>query len=136
MMKVFFDENMSPHIARAMNHLCFWEDIEVLITKEISEIGTFGKPQTDEEIAKYVAEQRGFIITRDGDFKQQRLIAGLVKKHGYEIGVFLVPDLVHWDQVKLIANRWGDMMTAMRTIDKPFWCKVTPRGGVKQLPNP
>ena len=131
MMKIFLDENLSEHVADALNSLNigYFQGIDVVSTKK--EIGT-GK--ADSEIIPVIGEENGILVTQDNDFRKESAIYGLCKK--YNLGViFLAPANGlnrHWDLVKLLIKNWEELIKLCNSR-RPFAYRITTRGGLKKL---
>lgn len=82
MRKVYFDENTSPNICKALHQLeSRKREIEVIHTGEV-----FGRGVSDEVIAKKVHQNDGILFSQDNDFLKLKVIVDIIKD--YPIGLF------------------------------------------------
>lgn len=119
-MRVFLDENLSEHVASALNHLnkAHFAGIEVVSVKQV---GWGGKPDT--ELIPLIGGFDGVLITKDTDFTPKvQAQFQLCKDHGVGI-VFVKPIKGHdlyWEMVKLLIKNWERIMQICTTRRKPW----------------
>lgn len=86
MMKIYIDENLSPHIAKGLDILekPLGEGFEVLSISEI-----FGRGAKDEDWLPQIGRENGVVITQDLNIQRSKQQRELYKKHN--VGVFFRP---------------------------------------------
>jgi len=132
MTNIYLDENLSEHVADALNNLSkgYFADIQVLSTKNV-----FGKGATDEEIIPGIGKNRGIWITRDENAYRIEEQYKLCKK--YKIGVFILKlskgKQDHWSMVILLIEYWRDMVELIRTEKRPFGYRLLSNVGLSKL---
>ena len=118
-MKIYLDENLSHHVAAALNLLCKGDfaDIEVLST-----IDKFGRGATDEVIIPALGDEGGILISRDLHIVKTRHQHELCNK--YKLGAFFLKlskgESKHWEIVKLLISKWEGIIEKCRSSRKPF----------------
>lgn len=129
MTNIYLDENLSEHVALALNALNkgYFRDVQVISTKE-----RFGKGARDEDIIPLIGAENGVLITRDFNIRRTKLQFDLCS--GYGIGVFFLTlpkgQSKHWDLVKALINQWEAVIDKVETDAKPYAYRV--RGGRMQ----
>ncbi len=130
-MRIFLDENLSEHLATALNYLNkgYFPGVEVSST-----ITAFRRGAKDEEIIPQIGAMGGILITRDEEFKKARI--DMCRKHG--VGVVVICPTkgkdTHWDMVMLLIKHWQDIINKYpHSPEKPLALKITHRGGLKTL---
>jgi hypothetical protein len=117
-MKIYFDENLPPKIARGLNILKYRDDIEVL-----NIVDEFGRGSADEEWIPRVGMEGGVVVTQDRNIHRIRQQRELYKE--CNLGIFLIKPpsktgYKYWELVRFIIDRW-DMITEMTGRTKrPF----------------
>lgn len=119
-MRVYFDENFSPHLIRGFAILQGGrarEDIQVLSIAE-----EFGKGCPDETWIPAVARQHGVIITQDTNINRTRAQWALCEAN--KIGVFfLKPPKAgwdYWDIINLTLKWWPQIKETAKNSKRPF----------------
>jgi predicted nuclease of predicted toxin-antitoxin system len=69
-MKIYLDENLSQHVAKALNNLNqgYFSNIEVHSTIEV-----FGRGVTDEKLIPNIGNEGSVLITKDFNIKKTHL---------------------------------------------------------------
>ena len=131
-MNIYLDENLSEHVADALNSLNkgYFEDINVHSTKKV-----FGKGVSDEKLIPKIGVQNGFLITRDFQIHKTQLQYDLLKKSG--VGAFFIrlPKGMnkHWELVKLLVNHWEAVVETIKSGRKPFAYRIQMKGKIEKL---
>ena len=124
-MRIFLDENLSEHVADALNSLNkgYFPDVEVISTKIAIGIG-----EPDEIVIPRIAGQNGILVTRDYDIKRTRSQFALCKQHGLGIIFIRLPknDNRHWELVKALIKHWQKIITSCSSRQKPFAFRLDP----------
>ena len=134
-MKLFFDENISQHLARGMHELQRGRPNEGFEVSHIVEaMGKRGAP--DEEWIPHVAQTHGVVITQDFEIHRTRHLAELCKQ--YKLGVFFFRPpkgnpYGYWKIIKWVLESWGEIKSNSLDTELPFEFEVTPRGGVRRI---
>jgi len=127
-MKVFFDENFSPHLAKgfaAFQEGRKDERIEVLHVNDV-----FGRGAPDEKWIPGVAQMHGAIITQDFNIHRTRQLAGLCRQHRAGIFFFRPPKKKaygYWDIIEWVLKAWKSLKESARETEPPYEFEVTPR---------
>ncbi len=125
-MKLLFDENVPNKLVEGLISLTFLasnSNIEISSIKLLNKTGT-----PDEEVLELVGKN-GILITYDKDFKTQRQLFPIIKKHN--IGVFFIrqPKIkTYWILVQLIVEHWQEVLQKAETVQRPFLFEVTKKG--------
>lgn len=134
-MKVYFDENISPYVADAINSMCkgYFPDVEAFSTVNIKELR---RGATDTDIAHYIAKHNGVLITEDPDFRHSKVVNDICRDH--KIGVFLLQlskgEADHWTIIRILINNWVKIVDLMGSRSKPYWYKIQRRGITQMFP--
>lgn len=125
MIRVLIDENLSEYFAEGLNMMQYplGDDIEVTsIAKE------FGKGAKDEDWIPLWGKQKGIFITQDLRITIRRQQAQLLTQH--HLGAFFLDtpkNYRYWDKVKLVVNKWQEIVELISKNKRPFAFVVTPR---------
>ncbi len=127
-MKIYFDENIPPQIANALNILQSPFAHENIEASNLSDV--FGRGSRDETWIVKIANENGVVITQDLNIQRTRHQRELYRK--YQMGViFLKPPskkgYTYWQMVEKIIISWSDIKQAARKTKKPFAYIIKPR---------
>jgi len=129
MSPIYVDENLSEHVAQALNALNkgYFNNVQVRSTKE-----RFGKGARDEDIIPAIGAEDSVLITRDFNIRRTKLQFDLCSQ--FKIGVFFLTlpkgQSRHWDLVKALINQWEAVIERIESDTKPFAYRI--RGGKMQ----
>ncbi len=133
MMKIYIDENLSPHIAKGLDILekPLGEGFEVLSIGEI-----FGRGAKDEDWLPQIGQENGVVITQDLNIQRSRQQRELYKKHN--VGVFFLSapsrnGFSYWEMVAHIVNRWQDIKKKSRKSLRPFAYRCTAKKDFEEI---
>ena len=122
-MNFFFDNNLSQHLAKAMNIL----EKEGIVTHLRDK---FEPDAKDEVWLEYVGKNRMIVITRDKQIKRRAAELRAFKK--YKVGAFILggqnPGI--WQIVKQIINNWLKIKELSSDTRTPFIFKVPLKGKI------
>jgi hypothetical protein len=127
-MKLFFDENFSPHIARgfaAFQEARKEEGVEVLHVVDV-----LGRGTPDERWIPSIAQMHGAVITLDFNIHRTRQLADLCRQHRVGIFFFRPPKKAsygYWQMIEWILKAWALLKERAKTTQVPFEYEVTPR---------
>lgn len=125
-MNFFFDNNLSQHLAKAM-------DILEQKGRVIHLQDEFKPDAKDEDWLEYVGKNRMILITRDEKIK--RRAAELRALKNYKVGAFILsgqnPGI--WQIIKQIINNWLKIKDLASDTKAPFIFKVPLKGKIEQL---
>jgi len=125
-MNFFFDNNLSQHLAKAM-------DILEKEGRVIHLQDEFQPDAKDEDWLEFVGKNRMILITRDKKIK--RRAAELRALKNYKVGAFILggqnPGI--WQIVKQIINNWLRIKDLASKTRVPFIFKVPLRGKIDRL---
>ena len=126
-MKIYFDENFSPHFINGLKQIQAArenEGIEVLSIKE-----EFGAATPDEKWIPEIAQQQGIVVTQDTNIRRLKSQRSLVKD--YSLGLFFIqPAKKGWDYWKivlLVVKLWPELkeLSKKKRRDKSVGYKAT-----------
>lgn len=129
-MKVYFDENFSPHMARgfaAFQQGRPEEKVEVLHV-----VDAFGRGAPDEEWITGVAKYGGVAITQDSSIQRTRHLASLCDAQNIGLFFFRPPKKTpygYWPLIEWVLRTWPDIKKCSLSTPLPFKYEITPRGG-------
>ena len=132
-MKIFFDENTPGQLAEALNTLenNSLEKLDILATKYV-----FGSGVADEELIPKIGEVQGFLITQDLNIHRTRHQKELYIKHGLGV-IFIKPPskkgFRYWEFVKLVINRWEEVIKIFKKEQKPFAFRCSSRSRLEKI---
>jgi hypothetical protein len=119
-MRIYFDENFSPHLIAAFAALQDGrprEDIQVISIAE-----QFGKGCEDEVWIPGIAKQHGVAITQDTNIHRTRAQWALCQAN--KIGVFFLKPPKdgwgYWVIVGLVMQWWPEIKELTKTAKRPF----------------
>jgi predicted nuclease of predicted toxin-antitoxin system len=125
-MNFFFDNNLSPKLAEAMN-LLEQEGNVIHLTK------IFPPNTKDEDWLEYIGKKGMILITQDKQIKKRAAELRAFKK--YKVGAFILggknPEI--WQIVKQVINKWLEIKNLASKTRLPFMFKVPLRGKITQL---
>lgn len=119
-MRIYFDENFSPHIIKGFAALQDGrksEDIQVFSIEE-----AFGKACADETWIPGIARQHGVAITQDNNIYRTPAQWELCKSN--KIGIFFIhppkSGWSYWAIVELLLKWWPRIKEATKEEKRPF----------------
>jgi hypothetical protein len=125
MIQVLIDENLSEYLADGLDRLQFPLDNDIVITSIAKE---FSKGVKDEDWIPIWGKQKGIFITQDIKITTRKQQAQLLTEH--HLGAFFldVPKSYrYWDKVKILTNRWPEIVDLIKQNKRPFAFTITPR---------
>ena len=127
-MKIYFDENIPPQIANALQILQSPFVDENVEASNISDV--YGRGSRDETWIVKIANENGIVITQDLNIQHTKHQRELYRK--YQMGViFLKPPskkgYTYWEMVEKIIISWSDIKQVARKNKKPFAYIIRPR---------
>ena len=128
-MKLFFDENFSPFLARGF--ACFQDGRKSENIEVIHVVDQFGKGTKDEVWIPKIAQMHGAAITQDYNIHRTRQLAELCRSHKLGIFFFRPPkktSLKYWELVSWVMNSWHGIKQIAVTETPPYVFLVTPKG--------
>ena len=127
MIKIYFDENMSPYIAEGLNIL-EQPNNEGFEVKSISKV--FGSGVKDNEWIPEVGRENGIVITQDFNIHRTKCLKELYINSGIGVFFFSPPSKTgykYWEMVQQIIRRWDEMKKYSKKDVKPFAYRCTSR---------
>ena len=131
-MKIYLDENLSKHVADALNRLNqgYFPTIEVFST-----IDVFGRGEPDETLIPKIGTEGSILITKDFNIKKTQLQYDLCKQ--YKLGIFFIilpkNQDKHWEIVKLLINNWEEITQKAGREKHPFAYRIRIKGKMEKL---
>jgi len=125
-MNFFFDNNLSPKLAKAMNLL--EEDGYVMHLKD-----RFRQDEADAVWLAYVGSNKFVLVTRDKKIRKRPGELTAFKKHN--VGAFILTgkNLGRWREIKQLICAWEEMRSLGACTRRPFAFQVPPKGRIKPL---
>jgi len=127
-MKIFFDENFSPYLAKGFAAFQAGrrsEGIEVLHVVDV-----FGRGTPDERWLPGVAQMHGIVITQDFNIHRTRQLAELCRNHKAGVFFFRPPKknrYGYWQLIHWVLKFWEPLKRCARSTQPPFQYEITPR---------
>jgi len=125
-MNFFFDNNLSQHLAKAMDIL--EQEGRVIHLRD-----EFPDNVKDEVWLEYVGKNRMIVITQDKKIK--RRAAELRALKNFKVGAFILggqnPGI--WQIIKQIINNWLKIKDLSSNTRTPFIFKVPLKGKIEQI---
>ncbi|MCX6148332.1 MAG: hypothetical protein NTW25_13945 [Candidatus Kapabacteria bacterium] len=126
-MKIYFDENISPSLAKGLHHLVqpISDGIEVLSLKDV-----FGLGVADEDWIPQVGKEGGIVITQDYNIYKNVNQRELINQHG--VGIFYIKPpsktgYLYWEMVEFVIINWIKIIKLISNTEKPFAFVCKPR---------
>ena len=122
----FFDNNLSPRLAKAMGIL--EQNGRVMHLQD-----KFRPDAKDEDWLEYVGKNRMILITRDKMIRRHAAELRAIKN--YKVGAFILTGTVTniWDTVRQVINNWLKIKGLASKTSLPFAFKVPFRGKIEKL---
>lgn len=127
-MNFFFDENITPQIARALAIL--QEPLQHEQIKVFNIRDEFGRGATDEEWIPEVGKQEGVVITQDLNIHRTRQQRELYRQFKIGVVFFKPPKKTgygYWTMIEKIIEAWPDIKKIAKRKKKPFAYVIKPR---------
>jgi len=127
-MKFFFDENITPQIARALAILqerLKHEQVEVYTIRD-----EFGRGVADEEWIPEVGKQEGIVITQDHNIYRKKQQRELLRQFKIGVVFFKPPSktgYTYWAMIENILAAWPDIKEVAKREAKPFAYVIRPK---------
>lgn len=125
MTRVLVDENLSEYFAEGLHIMQCPLGDGIEVTSIIKE---FGRGVADENWIPRWGQQKGIFITQDLRITTRRQQAQLLTEH--QLGAFFldVPkNYRYWDKVRIIVQRWQEIVELIKRNKRPFAFVITPR---------
>lgn len=125
-MNFFFDNNISPNIARALALLN--DDCSICHLQD-----KYAPNTTDEEWLRDIGNQGFILITRDKKITKRKAELSAYKIH--KIGAFILTgkNLRIWDLVKQLVLAWERIKELSERTQRPFAFSVRPKGKIESI---
>lgn len=126
-MKIYFDENFSPHFIRGLALIQKGRPSEGIEIKSIKDEFEAGTP--DETWIPKVAQQHGIVVTQD--LNLYRLRHQWEQCQHYKLGIFFLKPQKkgwkYWDIIKVLINNWTQIQDKAKGERRPFGYVIAPR---------
>jgi hypothetical protein len=126
-MNIFFDENLSPHLAEGF--ACFQQAFPDEAFSVLHVATHFGRGIKDDDLIPKIAKDRGILITQDANIYRTPHLKKLYEKH--KIGVFFIRppknSSNYWYLIGMVLKRWSEIKKKASEKTPPFAFVVTPR---------
>ena len=134
-MKLFFDENFSPHLARGILEFQEGRPVEGIEVLHLAD--ALGRGMPDEQWIPRVAQMHGIVITQDFNIHRTRQLAVLCRQHKLGIFFFRPPKknpYGYWQIIEWVLKSWDMIKACAKGTPVPFEFEITPRSnGPHQL---
>ncbi len=120
-MRVYFDENFSPHLVAGMRSLQDGRKSEGITVSSIAE--EFQRAAPDELWIPGVASRHGVALTQDINIYRTHAQWELCQQNKIGVFFFRPPKKVgwnYWQIVQLVVRLWPELMHIGRETEKPF----------------
>ena len=120
-MRVYFDENFSPHLVAGLTALQEGRPSEEV--KVCSVADEFGKGAADEDWIPKVGSLGGIAITQDINLNRTRAQWEMCQNNQIAVFFFRPPKKGgwnYWQIVQLVIRQWKEIKGLARTAKKPF----------------
>ena len=128
-MRFYFDENITPQIARALSIL--QENIHNEGAIKVFNIrDEFGRGAADEEWIPEVGKKGGIVITQDLNIHRTRQQRELYRQFKIGVVFFKPPKKTgygYWTMIEKIIEAWPDIKRVAKREKKPFAYVIRPR---------
>lgn len=127
-MKIFFDENFSPYIAKGMAQFESGprdNPVEVLHVLDQFERGT-----PDENLIPKIAQKHAVLVTKDFNIARTQMLSRLCKDYKLALIIFRPPSkkgVGHWEWVLEVVNNWAKIKEAIKTGVPPYTIEIRAR---------
>ncbi|MBM2814612.1 MAG: hypothetical protein HW421_1374 [Ignavibacteria bacterium] len=133
-MKIYFDENIPPNLAKGLHilELPNKQGFEVLSIEDV-----FGKGAKDEDWIPKIGEDQGIVITHDLNINRKVNQRKLLEKHG--VGIFFIKPpnkkigYKYWELVEYTITRWKEITNLVMITNKPFSFVCPCRGKIYKI---
>ncbi len=131
-MLIYFDENLSPHLAAGMHHL---SQGHLKGARIVSSTTDPGRGVPDEELLKHIAATGGILFTKDINIHRDRMVAQECKKLGLGLFFLKLPqnEGKYWDIVRAVIKHWEEIVKIVSTKKAPYAYEVSPKAGPRPL---
>lgn len=134
-MKIFFDENFSPYLAKGF--AAFQEARKEEGVEVIHVIDEFDRGAKDEIVIPGIAQQHGAMITQDFNIHRTRQLAALCRDHSIGVFFFRPPKkskYTYWQIIEWVLKNWEGVKRCALKTQTPYEYEITPRSkGPKRL---
>lgn len=132
-MKIYFDENTSPYICRALQELQRSRNVELKDPIEVISIEEqFGRSAKDEDWIPLVGAERAMVITHDFNIMRTRHQRELCERFGVGLVIIRPPSkkkgLGYWEQVQLLVKYWLDIVKVASRKSGHYHFELKPSG--------
>jgi hypothetical protein len=127
-MIVYVDENMPPRLAEALNLLQQPLNTKGIGVEVQSIVHAFGRGTKDEVWIPRAGQQGACILTQDFNIHRIRHQRALCEEH--KLGMFFIQPpsksgLLYWDMVKLVIDRWEQLIKIVNREQPAFYYRCT-----------
>ena len=118
-MKFFFDNNLSPRLARGL--LEFGEDVTHLQDHYPADV-------PDQDWLPDIGAKGWILVTRDERVRRNPSELAAIKM--YKVGAFFLggKNLSHWELIQQVVRNWLRIRELADKIPRPFAFRVAPHG--------
>ena len=125
-MNFFFDTNLSPYLAQAIN--CLEREGEVVHLTE-----KFPGDTPDEDWLKYVGKNNLILITKDKKIKRRVAELRAIKKYKVRAFVLTCRNRDNWEIALQLIKKWREIKELAAKNIPPFAFKVPFAGKIEKL---
>ena len=130
-MRIYFDENFSPHLVEGIRSFQNGRRSEAVSVLSVEE--EFGRGCPDEEWIPGIAAKHGVVITQDTNVHRTRAQWDLCRAN--KIGMFFIKPPKnkaawgYWPIIQLTVRLWPEIKRAAEELRRPFGMQIDGRTG-------
>jgi predicted nuclease of predicted toxin-antitoxin system len=127
--KFLFDEQLPPRVARGLRQL--GEPVS-----HVQDVAELGKGSPDDEILEYAGKRDYFLVTLDRQIRRKPHLRARYMASGcgvYFLRAVSKKSTSYWEMVRLIVNRWPEIVADCGKRKCPFMVLVSAREGLKKV---
>ncbi len=121
-MRIYFDENFSPHLVAGMQAIQDGRRSEGVIVESVEK--EFGRGAKDEDWIPAVASRHGITLTQDLNIHRLRAQWELCRANKIGVFFFKPPKKAkawgYWDIAQLVVRHWAQIKFEATNRERPF----------------
>jgi hypothetical protein len=120
-MRLYFDENFSPHLAHAFRELEKGRPGDAVEVFHMTDEFPRGTP--DEDWISAIAMKHGSVLTQDLNIQRTRLLCQICSENKIGLFFFRPPkrnQFDYWDWAHKVLAHWAEIKVKARSTKRPF----------------
>lgn len=132
-MIIYLDENLPHHLAEGLDKLQQPLNKRNNTDFEVKSVASvFGRASADEDWIPRAGSQKAIAITCDSKIRSNKHQKKLYEENG--LGMFFFPGGIrYWDIVRILVDKWEDILKCISSTRAPFAYKIRVRGKIERL---